>query len=51
MLEPMDADKVTAPTLLDLSAAFDAIYHTLLLRGLDEWFGVIGKPSLGIIAL
>ena len=39
----MDAGKVTALTFLDLSAAFDTIGHTILLRRLDDWFGVTGK--------
>ena len=43
ILASMDAGNVTALTLLDLSAAFDAINHTILLRRLDNWFGVTGK--------
>ena len=39
----MDAGKVTALTLLNLSTAFDTIDHSILLRRLDEWFGDTGK--------
>ena len=39
----MDAGKVTALALLDLSPAFDTIGHTILPRRLDDWFGVTGK--------
>ena len=38
----MDAGKVTALVLLDLSTACDTIDHTILLRRLD-WFRVSGK--------
>ena len=43
ILASMDAGKVTALTLLDLSTAFDTIDHTILLRSPDDWFGVTGK--------
>ena len=43
ILAPMDAGKVTALTLLNLSAAFNTIDHTILLIRFDDWFGVTGK--------
>ena len=43
ILSSMDDGKVTALTLLDLSAAFDTIDHILLLRRLGNWFGASGK--------
>ena len=38
----MDTGKVTALTLLDLSADFDSIDYTILLQRLDDWFGLTG---------
>ena len=43
ILSSMDDGRVTALTLLDLSAAFDTIDHTILLKRLGNWFGVSGK--------
>ena len=43
ILSSMDDGRITALTLLDLSAAFDTIHHTILLRRLGNWFGVRGK--------
>ena len=43
VLAALDAGKVTALTLLDLSAAFDTIDLTIPLRRLDDWFGVTEK--------
>ena len=43
ILSSMDDGRVTALTLIDLSAAFDTIGHTILLKRLGDWFGVSGK--------
>ena len=43
ILSSMDDGRVTALTLLDLSAAFDTIDHTIIPRRLGNWFGVSGK--------
>ena len=42
ILMAMDKGKVTALTLLDLSAAFDTIDHVILLDRLQKWFGISG---------
>jgi hypothetical protein len=38
----MSQQKVTALCLLDLSAAFDFIYHFILVHHLSSWFGING---------
>ncbi len=42
ILTAMEEGRVTALTLLDLSAAFDTIDHPILLNRLKNWFGVTG---------
>ena len=37
-----DNGKVTALTLLNLSAAFDTIYHNILMTRLSMWYGISG---------
>ena len=43
ILSSLDDGRVTALTLLDLSATFHTTDHNIPLRRLDDWFGVTGK--------
>ena len=44
--QAMDAGKITLLSLLDLSAAFDTVDHTLLLQRLYYSFGISGRVLL-----
>jgi len=40
IIKAMSHQQVTCLTLLDLSAAFDAIDHSIFLERLSSWFGI-----------
>ena len=44
VLLAMDKGRVTALTLLDLSAAFDTIDHHILVNRLEQQFSITGRP-------
>jgi hypothetical protein len=44
ILQSLDNNKVTILVMLDLSVAFDTIYHGTLLRRLERHFGITSKP-------
>ena len=50
MKKGIEKGKVTALTLLDLSAAFDTIDHEILLDRLSEWFGLAGGALKWIVS-
>ena len=49
ILASLDAGHSTALLLLDLSAAFDTIYHSILTHRLQHWFG-ISSTALNLLS-
>ena len=49
VLLDMEKGRVTALTLLDLSAAFDTIDQLTLFNRLSSWYGISGVPQGSVL--